>query len=80
MEVDTKKIDDMILALLYLTSFDETEGVARTWKTHDWSAMDRLFEKGFITDPKRKTKSVILTEKGFRRSKALFEKYFAKKK
>ncbi len=80
MDLDRKKIDDMVLALLFLTRFDETEGMARTWKTHDWAAMDRLFEKGMISDPKRKTKSVILTEKGFKRSKALFEKYFTKMK
>jgi hypothetical protein len=41
--------------------------------------MDRLHEKGFILDPKGKTKSVILTEQGLARSKALFEAKFGRR-
>ena len=40
----------MVLALLYLTTYEERFGV-RAWKGHDWAAMDRLFEKGYIHDP-----------------------------
>jgi len=40
MELDTQKIDDTILALLYLGLHDG----ARAWKGFDWDAMDRLHE------------------------------------
>lgn len=42
MDVDTDKIDDAVLALLYVTLHD---GV-RAWKGHDWAALDRLYRKG----------------------------------
>jgi Domain of unknown function (DUF6429) len=37
-----------------------------------------LHESGYIEDPPSKAKSVLLTDEGVRRSKALFEKHFAK--
>ena len=49
-----KLIDELTLALLYLTSFTE-EGkpdVRMSWKSHDWTAMDRLVDDGFIEKPK----------------------------
>jgi len=42
--------------------------------------MDRLHAKGFISDPKSKAKSVVLTPEGLERSRALCEKYFGKGK
>jgi hypothetical protein len=81
MAYDTDKIDDMVLALLYLTisEEDDWDGVrtARTWKSYDWDTMDRLHEKGYISDPKRKAKSVVLSPEGLERAEALFEQYFA---
>jgi hypothetical protein len=53
MEYDEGKVDEMVLALLYLTMFDNKPGW-RAWKSHDWDAMDRLHEKGYISDPKSK--------------------------
>jgi len=44
MEPDFDKINDAVLALLYLTLHDE----ARAWKGFDFDVMDRLFEKGYI--------------------------------
>jgi len=41
--------------------------------------MNRLFERGFILDPRNKNKSVVLTEEGLSRSRELFEKLFEKK-
>jgi Mn-dependent DtxR family transcriptional regulator len=38
----------------------------------------RLHEKGYISDPATKAKSVVLTEEGAKRSQDLFEKYFTK--
>ncbi len=78
MEIDTDKIDDMVLALLHLTSFDEYGGV-RAWKGHDWDALNRLHEKGMISDPRTKAKSVILSDTGAEQSKELFNKFFEKK-
>ena len=77
MEINKDKIDDMVLALLHLTSFKERAGV-RAWKGHDWSALDRLFEKGMISNPQTKAKSVSLTDAGAKRSRELFEQYFKK--
>ncbi|MFT3972047.1 MAG: DUF6429 family protein [Amaricoccus sp.] len=72
MEVDKDKIDDAILALLYLTL--DRDGCA--WKGFDWSAMSRLHEKGFIGDPVNKAKSVWLTDEGIARSEKLFREMF----
>lgn len=78
MKYGKDKVDEMVLALLYLTSFkDDNHSPARAWKGHDWNALDRLHEKGYISDPKNKAKSVVLTEEGEKLSKRLFEKYFA---
>jgi hypothetical protein len=75
MEYDKEKVDEIVLALLYLTSFSDKYGT-RAWKSMDWDAMDRLFEKGYIGDPKSKAKSVVVTEDGEKLSKELFQKYF----
>ncbi len=72
MEIDKDKIDDAVLALLYLTL--DRDG--RAWKGFDWSAMNRLHEKGFIGDPVNKAKSVWLTEEGIARSEKLFREMF----
>jgi hypothetical protein len=74
MELDTNKIDDAVLALLYLGLHDG----ARAWKGFDWEAMNRLHEQGYITDPRGKAKSVVFTEKGFERAKRLLEELFSK--
>ena len=34
MEIDKEKVDEITLALLYLTSFKDKHGV-RAWKSHD---------------------------------------------
>jgi hypothetical protein len=77
MEVDEEKIDEMVLALLYLTTFEDKPRL-RAWKGHNWDALDRLHRKDYISDPATKAKSVLLTEAGAKRSQELFEKYFTK--
>jgi hypothetical protein len=74
MELDTNKIDEAVLALLYLGLHDG----ARAWKGFDWDAMDRLFQRDYITDPHGKAKSVVFTEEGLERAKILLEKLFGK--
>jgi len=76
MEINEQKVDEMSLALLYLTTFKDKFGF-RAWKSHSWDVLDRLYEKGFIDDPATKAKSVVLTDEGVKRSKLLFEKHFA---
>jgi hypothetical protein len=75
MDIDTKKIDETVLALLHLTLHDG----ARTWKGFDWDTMSRLHQKGFISDPVSKPKSVVLTDEGLRESDRLFKNLFAKR-
>ena len=75
MEIDTDKVDEAVLALLYLTLHDG----ARAWKGFDWDTLNRLQAKGFISDPVSKAKSVILTDAGRRASERLFTRLFAKR-
>jgi len=75
MEYDKDKVDEMTLALLYLTTFNDRYGL-RAWKGFAWEALDRLHEKGYIDDPKSKTKSVSWSEKGAKLSEELFKKHF----
>lgn len=75
LDYDEDKVDDAVLALMYLTIHDRV----RAWKGFDWDALNRLHEQGFIADPKNKTKSVVLTEEGLARSEELFEQLFSKR-
>jgi hypothetical protein len=79
MEYDEDKVNEMVLALLFLTTFEESPYGARAWKGHDRNVLDRLHRKGYISDPRSKAKSVVVTEEGVKQSRALFTKYFAKK-
>jgi hypothetical protein len=72
--LDEDKLDDATLALLSLGLHD---GV-RAWKGFDWDVMGRLHEKGYISDPKGKAKSVVFTAEGLERSQRLLEQLFAK--
>jgi hypothetical protein len=75
MAINNEKVDEMTLALLYLTTFTDHGGL-RSWKGHDWDVLNRLYERGYIDDPVSKAKSVMLTQEGAERSKRLFEKHF----
>ena len=72
MPLNTDKIDDAALALLYLTLHDGY----RAWKGFDWDVLDRLHEKGMIDNPVGKVKSVVFTQEGLERAKSLFEEMF----
>ena len=74
MEIDLDKIDDIVLALLWLTLHDER----RAWKEFDWGALNRLHQKGLIANPVNKAKSVVLTDEGLRRAKELFQALFTR--
>jgi hypothetical protein len=70
MEIDLDKIDDTVLALLWLTLHDEG---------FDWAALDRLHQKGLIADPGNKAKSVVLSDDGRRRAEELFHALFTRR-
>jgi hypothetical protein len=74
MALDTDKIDDTALALLYLTLHDGY----RAWKGFDWDVLGRLHDKGMIGDPVGKVKSVVFTDEGLERAKVLFKEMFEK--
>ena len=79
MKPNLDRIDDVVLALLHLTSFTEGRGefaYTRAWKGHDWEALNRLHAKGLIGDPVGKAKSVLLTKEGTQMARKLFEKLF----
>jgi Domain of unknown function (DUF6429) len=74
MDIDEDKVDDAVLALLWLTLHDGD----RAWKGFDWDTMDRLFKKGLIENPANKLKSFVLTDEGLKRSTELFHSLFAR--
>ena len=69
---DVDKIDEAVLALLLLGRHDEM----RVWKGHDWDALDRLYQKGYISNPASRAKSVVLTDEGLREAERLFKRLF----
>ena len=74
MKIDTEKVDEAVLAVLYLTLHEHV----RAWKGIDWDAMDRLHAKGLIDNPAGKQKSVVFTDEGLRKAEECFRKHFAK--
>ena len=77
MKYDQDKVDEMTLALLYLVTSGYQKGLgARAWRGFDSNTIDRLYQKGWIDDPRNKTTSLHLTEEGYRKSQELFQKYF----
>lgn len=71
-QVDWERVDQAALALMLLGLHQGW----RSWKGFDWRVLNRLHEKGFITDPRSKAKSVTFTEEGIEESQQLFEKLF----
>jgi len=75
MKFDGDKVEDATLALLSLVMETDKYGT-RAWKGFDWDTMDRLYEKGYISNPKGKAKSVVVTEEGVKRARELFDQMF----
>jgi hypothetical protein len=76
MECD--KVDEMVLALLYLTSSHDKYGT-RAWKGLHTETLDRLHQKGCISDPQIKSPTLVLTETGAELAKELFAQHFGVK-
>ena len=70
-DIDRDKVDQIVLALMYLTLHDSY----RALKGFEWETLDRLYEKGWIENPRSKAKSVVLTEEGLAQSVRLFQHY-----
>ena len=77
MEYDKEKVDQATLALMWLVTESDKYG-SRAWKGFDWDTLNRLHEKGLISDPKRKAKSVALSEEALELSETLFKRLFGK--
>jgi hypothetical protein len=75
MQYDTAKVDEMVLALMWLVLHSDGHQV-RAWKGFDWDTLDRLHAKGLISDPRSKARSVALTDEAARQSEMLFLKHF----
>ncbi|MEX2648695.1 MAG: DUF6429 family protein [Alphaproteobacteria bacterium] len=75
MDIDTDRIDEAVLALLYLGLHQDW----RAWKGFDWDAMDRLHQKGMISNPVGKAKSVVFSGEGLRESERLFNAMFGRR-
>ncbi len=74
MDLDTNRIDDAVLALLYLTLHDEH----RASKGFDRESLGRLHARGMIDNPAGEAKSLEFTPDGLERSKELFEAMFVR--
>ena len=70
-------ITELTLLLIALTAWQENilgENITQSWKGYDFSILDILKEKEYISGSK-KSKLVILTDEGMKKSKELIEKY-----
>jgi len=75
--LNQKKLAEATLAILSLSSFSDPMGV-RAWKGVDWNLMKMLFEKGWISDPVGKQKSIVMSEEGVKLAEEFLEKHFGK--
>ena len=75
--LDEEKLAEATLAILSLSRMVESYGVT-AWKGIDWDVMSMLHDKGWISDPVGKQKSVGITEEGIILADQFLEKYFSK--
>jgi hypothetical protein len=73
MNLNQEKVEEAVLAVLWLTLHD----TVAAWKTIDWATMDRLHQKGLISNPARRAKSVIFTEEGLAEAERVAKKIFS---
>ncbi len=76
-DLNKEKLGEAALAILGLTAHGNRQ-VVRAWKGMDWDLLDLLFEKGWISDPKGKSKSVVLTPEGARLAEEFLTKHFGR--
>lgn len=74
MEPDPDRIDQVVLASLWLTAHRERAASSwSAWKTHDRDTLNRLHEAGFIDEPRNRRKSITFSEAGAEAARAAFE-------
>jgi uncharacterized protein DUF6429 len=76
MHYEEEKIDEAVLAVLYLTAWEE-HGLTRAWKGIDCNASNRLQQRGLIDDPRNKNKSVAFTDEGLALARTSAERLFS---
>ncbi|MGH7299369.1 MAG: DUF6429 family protein [Candidatus Rokuibacteriota bacterium] len=74
MDYEPSKVDEVVLAMLFLN----VSAAGRAWKGFDWDSLGRLHERGLISNPRSKAKSVELTEEGERLAEEAFRRHFGK--
>jgi hypothetical protein len=73
MKIDTDRIDEVTLALLWLGLHDYTYAQ----KTFDRETLDRLRNKGMISDINGEADCVVFSEEGRARAAELYRTIFA---
>jgi hypothetical protein len=71
-DINWQAVEEAGFAILGLTLHDGN----RAWKGFSWDLMDRWHERGWILDPKGKTKSVVLTDDGVAKARELLRVRF----
>ena len=71
-EPDWKRVEDVALALLSLTLHEGN----RVWKQISWDVIDRLHEKGLISNPRTRTQSIALSPEAIERAERVFQELF----
>ena len=69
-DCDLDLAGEFVLALM---AFEIHDG-GRAWKGFPWEVLAHLHERGFISDPKTKARSVVLTEAGEAQSRAAHDR------
>lgn len=74
-DYDLDLAGEFVLALM---AFEIHDG-GRAWKGFPWEVLARLHEKGLISDPRTKAKSVVLSEEGEAQALAAHERFLCVK-
>jgi uncharacterized protein DUF6429 len=73
-----RMMEDLTLLLIHLSSWREKGsadlGAVMSWKGYDFGVLDRLAQKGYISDSKR-AKSLYLTDRGTKEAERLQDDY-----
>lgn len=75
-KTDREKIIEGALAILSLSRHSDN----RVWKSIDWDILDELYNRGWISNPATKAKSVLLTDDGLNFAENFLTKYFGKQR
>ena len=73
MNYDDNRIDEAVLALLATYCYDN----GQVWKGFDFDVMDRLYQRGLISQPHNKNKSVWMTPEGRELGQQIAARLFA---